>query len=95
MNKNHILKKFLDIGVGTFISMLIGLLVFPIITRIVVPSELGRMSIFDMYAGIAIMVLCLGLDQAFVRFYYDSNEIDYKRYLLKSCISIFIGLFFR
>lgn len=91
MKKDQIISKFLVIGFGTIISMLIGLVSFSIITRIIDPAEMGKMSIFDTYGGIAIMVICMGLDQAFVRFYYDSDENGYKHDLLIKCIVLPVG----
>ena len=83
-NKSFI-SHFLAIGTGTIISMALGLLTTPIITRIVDPNEYGQLSIFQMYTNIALMVLCLGLDQSLVRFYYDHEEIEYKQSLLRYC----------
>ena len=87
-NKGSFLKHFFVIGGGTAINMLIGLVYTPIITRLVDPTEYGQLSIFNMYAGIAEMVLCLGLDQALVRYYYETNEPDKKRALFLKCILI-------
>ena len=84
-NNNRILSHFLTIGAGTIINMMLGLLTTPIITRLVEPTEYGELSIFIMYTGIAVMVLCIGLDQALVRFFYDKDELNYKRGLLKLC----------
>lgn len=70
---NRFIKHFLVIGGGTFISMIIGFLTTPIITRIVNPIEYGQYSIFTMYSNMALMVLCLGLDQAMVRFLRTGN----------------------
>ena len=86
-NKSFI-SHFLAIGAGTVISMALGLLTTPIITRIVDPNEYGQLSIFQMYTSIALMVLCLGLDQSLVRFYYDHDEIEYKQSLLRFCFWI-------
>lgn len=82
------ISHFLAIGTGTIISMAIGLLTTPVITRIVDPNEYGQLSIFQMYTSIALMVLCLGLDQSLVRFYYDHEEIEYKQALLRFCFWI-------
>lgn len=86
MGKSGFLKQFAVIGSGTFINMILGLLSTPIITRIVDPNEYGQLSIFTMYSSIALMVLCLGLDQATVRFYYESDTKEYKRALLFKCV---------
>lgn len=87
MNKKYsFLKHFTIIGGGTLINMLLGVFTTPIITRIVDPIEYGQLSIFTMYSGIALMVLCMGLDQAFIRYYYEKPDEAYKRALLFQCI---------
>ena len=84
--KNGFFKHFLVIGLGTLISMTIGLLTTPIITRLVDPVEYGQLSIFTMYSGIFLMILCVGLDQALVRYFYVIDEKPYKSYILKKCV---------
>lgn len=86
--KGGILKHFSIIGGGTLINMILGVFTTPIITRIVDPVDYGKLSIFTMYSGIALMVLCLGLDQAMVRYYYESEKEEYKRALLFRCIKL-------
>ena len=88
MNNNKFLKHFTIIGAGTAINLLIGLFTTPLITRLVDPVEYGQYSIFTMYSSIAVMVLCMGLDQALVRFYYEKDDLSYKRALLFKCVRI-------
>lgn len=83
--KGGFLAGFFHIGLGTAINMIIGFFTTPIITRIVDPAEYGRLAIFNMYISIAIMILCFGLDQALVRYYYKEDSNDYKRWLVSSC----------
>lgn len=98
MKKNNFLKHFTIIGMGTFFNLILGLITTPFITRMVDPIEYGQLSIFTMYSNIAVMVLCLGLDQAIVRYYYNSKKVEYKRKLLYMCIwcpvliSIILGI---
>lgn len=80
------LMHFLIISGGTFINILIGVFTTPLITRMVEPSEYGKLSIFNLYASIAVMIFCLGLDQAMVRFYYSYDSIAYKRKILKKVL---------
>lgn len=86
MQNNSFLKHFATIGIGTIISLFIGLLTTPVITRLVDPNEYGQLSIFNMYSSIAMIVLCLGMDQSLVRYYYEKTEDEYKRALLLRCI---------
>lgn len=79
MQNKGFLKHFFMIGIGTALNLLIGLLTTPIITRIVDPIEYGQLSIFTIYSNVAVMVLCLGLDQALVRYYYQSEDKKYKK----------------
>lgn len=83
---NKFLKHFMVIGSGTLISMIIGFLTTPIITRIVSPAEYGQFSVFTMYSNMALMVLYLGLDQAVVRFFYEKETDGYRRELLFKCL---------
>lgn len=86
--KNNFLKHFFIIGSGTFISMFIGFLTTPIITRIVSPVDYGQYSIFTMYSNIALMVLCIGLDQALVRYFYETKMESSQRALMFKCLKI-------
>ncbi len=87
MNKEkNILKLFIEMGTGTIISMCIGFITTPIITRIVEPSEYGMYSIFTVYTNLSLIILCLGFDQALVRYFYDNKSNSYKQYLLHKCI---------
>lgn len=88
MKNGNFFKHFLVIGSGTLINMALSVFTTPIITRIVDPVEYGQLSIFTMYSGIALMVLCMGLDQAIIRFYYEESTLIYKRALLLKCIKI-------
>lgn len=88
MNENKFMRHFTIIGAGTAINLLLGLFTTPLITRLVDPIEYGQLSIFTMYSSIAVMVLCMGLDQALVRFYYECENLGYKRALLFRCIKL-------
>lgn len=83
---NSFFATVMHVGLGTIINMIIGFICTPIITRLVLPEEYGRLSIFTLYIGMATMVLSLGLDQSLVRYYYAEKTIDYKRWILKNCI---------
>lgn len=83
-----VIKNFVNVAGGTFLTLVIGVLTTPIITRLVNPNDYGRLSLFTMYANILMMILGLGLDQSLVRFFYKSDHQDYKNKLLHECIKI-------
>lgn len=86
--KESFITTLLHIGSGTIISMIISAIGVPIITRLVDPNEYGQLSIFNLYISIAMLVLCLGMDQTLVRYYYKENSIEYKRWILRRCFSV-------
>lgn len=86
--KTNFLKHSMAIGGGTLFSMVLSFFTVPIITRIVEPASYGQYSLFTLYVSIGGVVLCLGLDQALIRFFYESDEISYKRQLLQKCVKI-------
>lgn len=86
------LKHFAIIGMGSMLSMVLGFFTTPIITRIVDPTDYGQYSIFTMYSSLLLMVLCVGLDQSMVRYFYEDDRIEYKQTLLKDCLVLPIVL---
>lgn len=94
MSQKNILKHFTVIGLGTIINLFLGLLSTPVITRIVDPHEYGQFSMFSTYSGIMVMVICIGLDQSLVRYYYENDGIVYKRALLYKCLILPVILSF-
>jgi len=87
-SKESPIKHFLIISGGAFLNLLIGVLTTPIITRLVNPNEYGKLSIFNLYCSIAVMVFCIGLDQALVRFYYKMDTLEYKQAIARKCAGI-------
>lgn len=85
MKTKSVFGHLLSIGTGTIVNMLIGFITTPILTRIVGTVEYGQYSIFTMYANIALMVLCMGFDQALIRYFYRHDNKEYQRTILKEC----------
>lgn len=88
MKKTSVFKHFISIGTGTVVNMLVGFLTTPILTRLVGTAEYGQYSIFTMYASIALMVLCMGFDQALIRYFYRVDTPDYQRTIVRECVML-------
>lgn len=86
MKRKSFIQQFVSLGVGSVIYLLVGLIGTPIITRLVDPVSYGDYSIFGVYSNIGYMICMLGLDQAFVRYYYVNNSIRYHSRLLYECL---------
>ncbi|MHB9309935.1 lipopolysaccharide biosynthesis protein, partial [Fusobacterium polymorphum] len=55
-------------------NALIGLITVPIITRMLSPEQYGVSSLINVITEIMVVVCCLGMDQGFVRFFYEEKE---------------------
>lgn len=87
-NNSSLVKSFFTVGAGSVLSMVIGFISTPIITRLVDPGDYGLFNFFSVISAILVMLLCLGLDQSMVRFFYvgaDSN-LDFKTWLTRTCV---------
>jgi len=87
-NKKSFIGHFAIIGSGVFINLILSVATTLILTRVVDPNEYGQFSLFVMYESIAIMVLCLGMDQALARYYYEIDSVEYRKELYNKCIRI-------
>lgn len=91
--ENNLIKKFLEYAVGSGLTLILGFLSSPIITRLIKPDEFGKFSMFNIFTSILGIVLAMGMDQAFVRFYYEEHE-DKRGLLLRKTIKLPILLCF-
>ncbi len=85
------LNDFFVLGVGTFLYLLVGVIGTPVITRLVDPVDYGRMSMITVYSGIGVLICGLGLDQTLARFFYQEEDINFKRKLLQFCWLVPLG----
>ncbi len=98
MNKQ--IKNIFSISIGTVINTLLGFVTVPIITHLVDPVAYGKLGILQTYISIFASVCLLGLDQAYVRFYYNNTSVEYKRELshkiifIPICLSVILGILF-
>lgn len=83
--QNNLLKKFLEFAFGNGIVLILGFISSPITTRLINPNEMGKFSMFNTFTNLFLVIVLLGLDQSYVRYYFDENERD-RGYLLRKCI---------
>lgn len=72
--KNNLIKKFIAFSFGGYISALLSFFTLPIVTRMVSPEQYGIFSIATLVANLSLLIIGLGLDQGFVRFFYEEKE---------------------
>ena len=54
---NGLLKKFIEFGMGNFIVLITGFISSPIITRLVMPDELGKFSLFNTLTNLFLFII--------------------------------------
>ncbi len=86
--KGNTISHIVELFVGTFINVIIGVVTTPVITRLVSPHSYGQLSVFNLYENIIVLVFCLGLDQALIRFYYREDSLVYKKNLIRQCVFV-------
>lgn len=82
-----LLKRFFQFSLGSIAVLLLGVISYPIITRIISPVEMGKYSMFNTAMNLVLIFIMLGLDQAYGRYYYEEQE-ENRGGLLKKCIVI-------
>lgn len=94
MANNKLIKGFLEYALGSGVLLLLGFLSSPIITRLFDPSEFGKFSMFLLFSNIVSIIIVMGMDQSFVRYFYleENNQNVLLRQTLKYPI-IATGLF--
>jgi O-antigen/teichoic acid export membrane protein len=79
--KPKLLQQLRNFSLGPSIGAIINIITILIMTRVISPGEFGRCSLFTMINSIFTVILPLGLDQAFVRYFnikkYDKRDVLY------------------
>ncbi len=88
------LKKFIGFSLVTWISFGMSFITAPISTRLFAPEILGKINIFNTYSNLFGILILLGLDQAFARFYLERPNGRSKGYLFTFCFSVTYTLLF-
>ncbi len=91
-DNRKLMNTFFSFSVGTWMTILVGLVSTPVITRLVSPNELGVFSMFFLVMNVMTLAVMFGTDQSFIRFFYEENPSNRIK-LLRSSITI-VMLFF-
>ena len=84
MKKKSVFSSFLSYFYGNFIVLLLGFIQTPLVTRIMSTDEYGRTGMFETAVSVIYIFAILGMDQAYIRYYYMEN-INRKK-LIKQCL---------
>lgn len=71
---NTILKKFGSFSIGPIIGACISFITIPVITGFISPDEYGRASMFTLTQTILSLIIYLGLDQSYIKYFNEYSE---------------------
>lgn len=77
-------KKIIHFAIGPVASAIIGLITIPIVAWTFSPEDVGRFNLLQVTISFSLLLLVLGLDQAYVREFHGSSD---KASLLKACFA--------
>lgn len=80
----NLIKKFIQFAMGNGIVLILGFISSPLITRLISPEHMGKYSMFNTICNLIFLFTILGLDQAYVRYFYEEEEQNRKTLLCKS-----------
>jgi O-antigen/teichoic acid export membrane protein len=86
------LRKFVGFSIVTWVSFILSFFTAPIATRLFAPDMLGKINIFNTYTNLFGVLVLVGLDQAFARFYHERPNNHTKGYLFSFCFGITYAL---
>ena len=68
------IRKILGYALGPIGSAAFGILSLPLISWYYPAEDIGRIVLLQTISGLAILILGLGLDQAYIREYYAAKD---------------------
>lgn len=82
------IKKLTGFSSAAWISAAISFFSTPIVTRIFIPEELGKVNLFITFLTFFQTICILGLDQAYMRFYNEKMDGVERDKLLSVCLRV-------
>lgn len=71
-------------GVGDLVARLLGVLLLPLYTAYLSPSDYGKIEILVAATAVLLVVLRRGVSEGFFRFYFDSPDAAYRRTVVRT-----------
>lgn len=87
---SDMLQAIFKFSIPTWINFIIGMASSYILTRVFLPEEYAIISLFTTTTNLLMYMVCLGMDGAYIRFYYEPPNGEERRLMLAKMISLFI-----
>lgn len=91
---NSFIRNLVGFSLVSWVSFVLRFVTAPISTRLFDPAVLGKINIFDTYSNLMGILVLIGLDQAFARFYLERPNNRSLGYLFTFCFSIGYSILF-
>ena len=82
----RLFRKFLSFSMGPIMAAALSLVTTPIITRLILPEEYGKATMFAIACNVVALGGYLGADMSFVRFFNDTTGRSRRRLLWTSLL---------
>lgn len=79
------IRSFVSFSLGTWLRAIISIFTTPIVTYLIIPEEFGKSAMYATAFGVVNLLVLLGMDQTFVRFFNEYGK-DSRNKLLWSCL---------
>ena len=79
-------------GLGGLVSRFLAVLLLPLYTRYLSPSDYGKVETLIALTTVIGIVLRMGIHSAFFRFYFDSSDPDARRLVLRTSFWFTMGM---
>ena len=90
---NSLIRSIFGYSLGSWFSAVLSFIVVPISSHLYTEADLGKINFFISVGSVVYMLLCLGLDQGYIRFYVNVEEENGKKQLLSfDMIVVFLAL---
>ena len=74
-------------GIGNAFGIAGGFLLIPLYTHVLSTAEYGIYELLNRTADICILIMFMGVRQAFIRFYFDQDNIEWKKTVVFSTLA--------
>jgi len=71
--KDNLFKSFMKFSYGSWVGLILGLATTMLTTRLLPPEAFGKVSMFDLFLQVGMIITIFGTDQSFVRFFYEEE----------------------
>lgn len=82
----QLIKDSFIYSLGRVASSLIGFFLIPVYTRIFTPGDYGTIELLFTFQGFLLAFLILGTDGAQTRYFYDSDQKEYRREIVSTIL---------